>query len=144
MSNTDFRIKVSNAIICDDIRREVSEKLILIGVYSGSIAIHNFPATLALSLYCEIMAEYEGSREVSLRAVVGKLPVSQMKFIAEGTPPGQSATLILPPLPITFSGETKLKFQISTDEKKWITLIEKGVIKGGPFPGVASALPPPS
>ena len=41
--------KINSVIICDDIRTEVSGKLILIGIYSDYIVVPNFPLALRLS-----------------------------------------------------------------------------------------------
>jgi hypothetical protein len=50
------KLKLVCGIVCDDIRREDNGKEIIIGVYSGSIVVPQFPATLLLSLWVGLEA----------------------------------------------------------------------------------------
>lgn len=60
------RVKVLSAVVCDDVRVENNGKEILIGVYSGAIAVHMIPS-LPLPLRCWISLEIMGPCKVRLR-----------------------------------------------------------------------------
>ena len=47
------------AVFCDDIRREESGKLILVGVYPKALSVEEFPNTLELSLWVKINKSFQ-------------------------------------------------------------------------------------
>ena len=47
--------EIKTVIFCDDIRKEITNKDILIGVYAGDIVVPSFPTPLALALWIEII-----------------------------------------------------------------------------------------
>jgi hypothetical protein len=61
------QIEPFNVIFCDDIRREISGKEILIGVYSSDILIPSVPTVLGISLWIQIRARGKGAARSRLR-----------------------------------------------------------------------------
>ena len=53
------RLTILSAVICDDIRMENNGKELLIGVYSGTIAVHAIPSS-PLPLRCWVNLKIEG------------------------------------------------------------------------------------
>jgi hypothetical protein len=64
-------------LICDDVRKEISNKEILIGVYSGNIHVPTLPAALLLSFWLEMTSKRKGPFEMTLRI---QLPNPDQKF----------------------------------------------------------------
>ena len=50
-------IAVHFGIVCDEVRREDSGKLFMIGVYGHDISVASFPARLALTLVISLLAK---------------------------------------------------------------------------------------
>src|SRR5215472_4088319 len=66
MNSNTPHIKPLHVVFCDDIRREVTGKEILIGVYSGNLMVPRFPAAIVLATW--VPFERVGND-------VGKIPV---------------------------------------------------------------------
>ena len=64
--------EIKTVIFCDDIRKEITNKDILIGVYAGDIVVPSFPTPLALALWIEIDPKEVGTRELIFRVIAGK------------------------------------------------------------------------
>ncbi|MCK9552252.1 hypothetical protein [Aquamicrobium sp.] len=56
-----MRADISTVIICDDVRKELSGKDILIGVYSGTVNVPAYPTTFPAAFWIEIEPEGAGS-----------------------------------------------------------------------------------
>jgi hypothetical protein len=66
-SNLRINLSVSYALVCDDIRREDTGKLIFIGVYGRDIRVTSVPASLVLSLAVSAMASKPLDTDVEIR-----------------------------------------------------------------------------
>lgn len=116
------KMKVENAIICDDVRKEDNGKHLIIGVYPNNMLVPKFPATLAPSLWIQLYLDEENETAIEFRIVQddgkvlgcgsGVLPVSL----------AQPATTILPPSLIEIQKKCVLSFQIREKGKRWKTL----------------------
>lgn len=129
---------VKYAIICDDIRKEDTGKLILIGVYSRDIRVAAFPATLVLSLCVGIESDEPKESDIYLQCMIG----DNIKFNAEIRVEVQEAgsgVMTLPPFVlnnITEGGIIVFKFKI--DEADWQTVASIPILL---LPSVASSPP---
>lgn len=92
--------KITSIIICDDVRREINNKEILIGVYSGSITVPSYPATLRLALWIEMETEQKELNHwaIKIETPSGNPPI-EVEFDAETSDPGTSS-LTMGGLPI--------------------------------------------
>lgn len=61
----DFQI--NTVVICDDIRREISHKDILVGVYGSEIVVHSLPIQLQLAFWLELQVKKSGHFELFLQ-----------------------------------------------------------------------------
>jgi hypothetical protein len=123
---------VDSVLLCDDIRREVNGKAILIGVYSGDIIVPTAPTSLGLSLWLQGRA-IEASLTVRIRlesvsnatAVVteaGSLP--EASTIA----PGESFLFALSGLIVQIAGQGDLRVHMKYGERDWVELFRKKVL----------------
>jgi hypothetical protein len=87
------RLKIETGVMCDDVRREASGKLIAIGLYATNLKLAAFPATLVL--FCLIVgnAESAGPLETEFRALLDGIVVVEGKGTAHIEFPGR---LLLP------------------------------------------------
>jgi hypothetical protein len=116
-------------IVCDDVRKEVTNKEILIGVYSGDIVVPSFPAWLPIAFWIEANAKEVGHQEVDFRLTV--LDNKPPMLIKAGVRVNK-----LGPLSITISGiqillekEGVILLEVKEGEN-WKALKSKDVIFG--------------
>lgn len=119
---------VNFCLICDDVRKEASGKDILVGVYSGELAVHALPVTLLISLFIEIAPGKTGVQKLRLRALfddacvyeaTATLNVTDIAPFSFGTPKMQ----------ITCAREGELAFQAAfDDDEEWSTIQRRGVV----------------
>jgi hypothetical protein len=140
MSAPDVNLRVTpfNVVFCDDIRREVSGKEILIGAYSGDIVVPSVPSVLQIAMWVQV-------RAVGVGMSRGRIKVTD----PAGNTAGQSSfdfhvgestfALAFPALPIsvTLPGPIKLYWASEGDE---MTMIGEKNIRIGPLP--TASLPP--
>jgi hypothetical protein len=126
------QLKIEYAIVCDDVRIEASNKVILIGVYGGSILLESFEAPIRLLPWFIGVAPKAGEFPVQLRLLVldesgkamsksvGKIDV---KAGSDDLTVGFGGGVIL-----KFSGPGKLVVQTRQSEKThWKTITEKRI-----------------
>jgi len=82
MAKKEPRLSVNHCIMCDDVRREVTHKLILIGVYTGGIQVQEFPARLNLACWLDVTAKGTGKVPIQFRFL--RQPDGQEFPLAEG------------------------------------------------------------
>lgn len=135
-------IKIVNAIICDDVRKEITNKFIIIGVYSNDIVFPSFPSNANLSLYSDIFIRKQGDFTLNVRILLDGKMIIGAEVQAQNNKPEQLTSLILPPMTMSFPNECTLSFEISHDNKTWIRLASRRVIKGKTV-SVVNVLPSP-
>ncbi len=105
------RLKMQYALVCDDVRREDSGKLILIGVYARDIRLTSVPATLVLSLVVNVMAPEPLEVDFEFQCIVDEVQKGSAKGHLKLTEAGASLfnipRLVLPDI----MGDTELSFQ---------------------------------
>ncbi len=138
-------IKFTSVIFCDDIRREITNKDILIGVYAGDIIVPVFPVPISAAFWLEVLPEELGQFELQMRIILkDKAPPIEMKIGLNVSALGPFG-LSLPTLQILVETETELYLEF-LDGKEWTLLKSKKIIKGDtpqPF-NVATASAPPA
>lgn len=126
MSETHFRI--TSAIICDEVRFEVTNKLILLGVYTGDIIVPSFPAALSLSIYVVIEDLALGEHQFELR-----LTGSDMRAEVEGQVHVEAAGPVGLPTPqvsMQFRNAGTMTLDIKVNDGEWMKVLEKKVAQG--------------
>lgn len=120
---------VRSVVLCDDIRREISGKDILIGAYAGSIVVAQWPFALNIAMWIEYEPAAIGNADIHLQfSYAGKAP-SKVKISA------QFLDLSVIGIPLTGMAvigdeEGELKIETSTDGSNWQTLKTYSVRKG--------------
>ena len=119
---TDKRITARYAFLCDDFRQEKNGKYIFIGVYSDSISVNGFPATLVLSLvpYFESAAvgTYETEFEIKYNDKTLAKAIGRVNSQSNG---GAFTPFQMHPLELQASGVLSVRFK--EKGKRWKTLL---------------------
>jgi hypothetical protein len=142
------RIRPLHVVFCDDIRREITGKEILIGVYSGNLLVNGFPAPVVLATWVPFL-RVENS--------IGKLPIAfrmqgeNNRTVGYGsmevtlTNTSETGALSMPTLAIVLQGPGNLIFQLQQYDEPWQTV---GTLKVEKRPESATSSsvpsPPPS
>lgn len=112
---------VSNAVVCDDVRKEMSGKDILIGVYASSMNISSLPAQLNLCFWMEIVPKKSGNLSMEFKLETpGKHPPTQLRIDATIGDVESSFGIFTPQITVivTEDGEFKL-FARPLGQEKW-------------------------
>lgn len=116
-------LKISYAIVCDDIRREDTGKLILIGVYSNDIRCIEFPVQISLSFAIGIHAQKPIKVKSNIRMLVNG--EQQHKLSGEMDVSSAGAGIFVgPQMPVTFSSPGAYAIQVQVDDSDWVTAVE--------------------
>jgi len=120
----DARVKIANAVICEDVRREYTGKHIIIGAYGGPIQVQSFPAQLSLSAWLQMQATGEGAinfkmrwlspQDVELGSLESELSIAKSSISA----------ISVPPIPLQVQTEGLLKLQMRQFSDPWETICE--------------------
>lgn len=127
-----------SVLVCDDVRKEVSNKEILIGVYSGNIQIPAMPASILLSFWFEMVSKKKGPYELVLRI---QLPNPDNKFeyrIKGDVPEAKTPFSIFTPqgsFVIDRDGELKIYVKLPGSEK--FEFLKSKTVKYVPFAELA-------
>lgn len=131
--------RVAASILCDEIRTENTNKLILIGVYSGALTVPAFPVTLGLSLYLEVEHVEIGKHSLTLSISYpgGKNEIG-VEFEQSETGPAAFPT---PKIPFPLGGPGEIKISLSIDGETSQPILTKPVIGGAQQGQSANAEP---
>jgi hypothetical protein len=140
-----FRQRFTNIILCDDVRVEINNKLILIGIYTADILVTSFPQRLRFSMYFEYMPEELGEKEMFFKLAVRDEKPAKLQLKLSVTKPNINSPIILPPIEMTINKESEFIVECSEDNKKWIRLITKHILTSDiPMIWSPNVSPPPS
>jgi len=130
-SSSGLAYEVLNAILCEDARKDKSEKDILVGVFSGNIFVSKFPANVPLVVWLNVKVRGVGkdSLEVKLTSPSSKKPLTGT-FLLEKKESDTYDTLSVatPTAMVSMEKPGDLKFQIKQSNGRWKTLISKKVL----------------
>ena len=104
-------VQINTVLVCDDVRREVTGKDILIGVYAGDLNVASLPANILLSIWVEMTAKKKEPQEISLRIQVPNPDHKfEIKANFEAPSPKTSFAIFTPkvPYPIDRAGPLKV------------------------------------
>ena len=129
MTGKEPRADVAYALLCDDIRKELSGKDILVGVYTGSLLVQNFPAKITLCLWLDLKIAGKGEVKTEIRVLNpageqitgGELTVN---VADEGEGNGSVA---LRGMPLNLEKEGQYKIQWRKPKARWSTILTKQV-----------------
>ncbi len=120
---------VGAVVACDDVRKEMTGKDLLIGVYPGKLNAAQIPGTVALAFWIEIQPNKIGSLELDLQVELpdGSSPVNigmKTDVIVQ-----DSFSIFIPqiPYPVSIPGNIKLKIKSKADIE-WKEIKEVGIV----------------
>lgn len=133
--------KIMNAILCEDVRREVNGKHTIVGAVSEGLNIASFPGQIRVAVYLELALVNAGEHSLYIRLSYSKVAPVVIQVDLQTETKNTVAGIGVPSfnLPVTAPGWIVL--EISEDEQKWRRVLRRPVGVGPiPFPSV---LPPP-
>lgn len=131
------------AVVCEDIRQEISGKFSLAGVFGSSIQSQTVPAVLSIGVFAEVKFRNSGEYEPEIQVIDENNFVSvhgKLKIVADNT---ENVPLILGPFPVNVSAEGAVRFQWRFPRGKWSTVRDILVVKNPNVPAILTyGLPP--
>ena len=122
------KFSIRNCLLCDDIRQEKNNKLIILGVFSGDILIPKVPANISLAFFIDGFADVLGETSIWFKLSGPGEGHVIIEVSLDVTMAGQQIALSLPRADVTLECEGVLRFDASSDQKDWVNLMEKKVI----------------
>lgn len=122
---------VVNAVVCDDIRYEINNKISLMGVFANNISVPNFPAVgLRMAVYCEVQVPERG-KQYSFEMKLTYANVERMRILgAFEVHDADVAVVASPQLNVALEREGELEISVSIDNNPPIKVIKKQVAVG--------------
>jgi hypothetical protein len=102
---------IDSILICDDIRKEVSGKDILVGVYSGDIIVHSVPFTLVLAVWFEYIPGSNVKHTLDIVASYAGKQIARQK--GEIHPEDSPFGIAMPGLTVSGDAEGELLIEIT-------------------------------
>lgn len=130
MSYQIGEITILNCVLCEDIRKEVSQKEILIGVYSGDIVTKNYPAQLNLVYWLQHFTSTAGDHSFEVRLI--NQDQAEFAMIKAGFNAKRNNALgsLGVGLPFQAQRDDEILFQArKSEEDEWVTIHKVGVFK---------------
>jgi hypothetical protein len=139
---------VNAVVICDEVRKEITNKDILIGVYGGAIVPSSFPIQIPIAVWMEFTPERAGTLEMDFRIVLPGNPTElRMSFVLDVQDPRDPATLYTPQVQclVHEAGEVRV-FVKPAESQEWRLIkakrIEAGISTAPTPPNVFFGPPP--
>lgn len=126
--------EVEVVLVCDDVRREITGKDIIIGVYGRDITIPSLPAQFLLALYVRVrFFERNKTYRFEFR-VLGNTGQHLTPAVATTITSDEnlSATVALTGIPIHIQSFGNVQFQWRLENSAWTTIVEIEVKQGSP------------
>jgi hypothetical protein len=124
-------LRVESGIVCDDVRREDTGKLILIGAYGNTIGVVRFPASLVLNLVLIVHVEESEAHSIEFRVSLGESVLAQGKGKMNITDVGRLMINIPNIVLREMQSEGVLHFQVKTNGE-WITVCDIPLVMAKP------------
>lgn len=126
-------IEAAAVILCDDVRTEVSQKDILIGVYNHDVIVPAYPATLRSAIWIEYASAEAGAYSLELRVLTpsgnpAPLIGFEIVFDAPGT-----MVFSFTGLPLRLERDGQIVIQQKLAGADWVTIKTKEVRRAESF-----------
>jgi hypothetical protein len=119
--------KVKVALLCDDVRREINGKEIIIGVFSDQINVVTFPVGIMITLYMRVLFDKSLTKyPVEIRAInaAGNQLVPIAKSTLDSMDATHTSTIVLGPIPLQIQAPGPISFQWRIEGgDEWSTII---------------------
>jgi hypothetical protein len=139
-----------SAILCEDVRQEINGKLILIGAFTGRMAVPQFPFVAKLCGVLKINTPVELDRTITI-VVSGRnsgAEFARAEFVLDASMVSGAAFeleetfLVMPPFPAPLSGPDILEVFASVGDEEPACAATLHVVKGA-APQATWEVPPP-
>lgn len=123
---------VGAIVVCDDVRKEVSSKDIIIGAFGGNILVASFPAQAPLAVWMEIIPHEAGSQEIDLKIEAPGIPSEfRLRFVVEISTRDEGVSVFTPQMMIPLGGPGEIVFSVKEAESEtWRIVKTKPVVTG--------------
>ena len=129
--SADLGFKIESVLVCDDIRQEKNGKMILIGVYTGSIVVPTIPAALGLSIWMQARSLEDANTLAVKIEAVSTDPEKSSETIHElagfTSSDGKDFILAMGRVPVQIVGAGYLSVQTRYGGRGWTEVIRKEV-----------------
>jgi hypothetical protein len=142
MNESSSSIRIESVVFCDDVRKEITNKDLLIGVYSGDIVVASFPCLINAAVWIEIVGDSTGPFELKLRLTLTDKPPVPITIQGVMNQRGGTSTA-LNGLQFRIEKESELGLEIQ-DGENWRSLKRRKIFQGDvalPFPALKSGMP---
>ncbi len=130
MSKDSFPFEFKNIIITDDVRREISGKDILIGVYSGNIITEKFPSEFVFCVWMSIRSKRVGKFHLQIQTLgPSKLVISDFSTDVGVTSEDNHASFVLGAIKTELQQEGNISVRARVDDGQWQECYSIGVMK---------------
>lgn len=126
------KVKRGNVVLCEYIALGSFAKHTLVNVYAGDILLKEYPGTLPLSFFIELLPDEEMPQQITFEVKQGSSTKAELKAEFDHQP-SRSALIVIPQLPYTFHEDTDLTVTATGKGLKSTVLIRKK-ISLGPIP----------
>lgn len=128
-------MKISTALVCDQIRQEDNGKFLLIGVYSGSIVVNTFPATFPLALMLQVSLSAGVEQHFKLRLSIGETVLGDLEANVHQDDPSENIEWLPINLPqLNVSGPGKLIAEHEMPDGTWNQILSIAIRAAPPPP----------
>lgn len=121
-------IKLKSFVLCDDVRKEVTQKDILIGVYASGISLPQFPLDLSMAFWAEITPSETGqySCEFKFEPPSSRPPVIIGLGLEVMTI--DNSNIAFPGVVLNFESEGDLVISFRCGEDEWSEVARKKIV----------------
>jgi len=128
-------LKITIALLCDDVRRESNGKELLIGVYGNRIILPSFPMALNLTVWMRALFRRPGPAKIEVRVIDDRGQAILPTITAEVLSPPEikdESTIILGAAPFQLHGPARIAYQWRPPDGEWKEIVGIKVEQGGP------------
>lgn len=128
------KFSVAAVVVCDDVRKEVSSKDIIIGAFGGSILVGSFPAQAPLAVWIEVIPHQAGRQEIDLKIEAPGIAAEfRLRFVVEILVRDEGVSIFTPQLAIPLGAPGNIVFSMKEAESEiWQIVKTKPVATGRP------------
>jgi hypothetical protein len=127
------RLDITSVILCEEVRREITTKDILLGVFPGDIASQGFPAQIPVAFWFSFKPSASGNMEFELRLLdqtnAALIELKSEILVGDNLGP---AAFFTPPLRLQVVKPSKFRLQMRQGGAGWKTIKTFGVEKIDP------------
>ena len=121
--------EVRAAILCEQVRPEIGNKMTVVGVFSADIMVPSFPATFLLSVYMELTIKTLGHTHYQVRFTSPTdTPAEAVLDLQASFDELGGSAVPMPQIPVTCERPGQLKIEIRVVDQIWHDLIVREVV----------------